>query len=54
MVGRKKTMEEPPNGWTMALNETAKTQYGIDHQLWVALCSSQRRCLESSRTKYPG
>lgn len=25
-------MEEPPNGWTMALNETAKTQYGVDHR----------------------
>lgn len=24
-------MEEPPNGWTTALNETAKAQRGADH-----------------------
>lgn len=24
-------MEEPPNGWRTALNETAKTHYGVDH-----------------------
>lgn len=24
-------MEEPPSEWAMSLNETAKTQYRVDH-----------------------